>query len=153
MRSSFRYSPAPGHARDFSPDAHHHGSLPQQLGLVCDLLLKADPEGSTLIFHAALQHGFHSTFYSFRASAAHMLSLYLLNMIGNETVRGLPSDRIDAKGEAQGRKGGRPSARQTLSPDLRLFEVDSPRTTRTGATTRSWRRVEQISPHRCASAT
>jgi hypothetical protein len=34
LRSSFRYSPAPGHARDFSPDAHHHGSLPQQLGLV-----------------------------------------------------------------------------------------------------------------------
>jgi hypothetical protein len=34
LRSSFRHSPAPGHARDFSPDAHHHGSLPQQLGLV-----------------------------------------------------------------------------------------------------------------------
>lgn len=34
LRSSFRYSPAPGHAQDFSPDAHHHGSLPQQLGLV-----------------------------------------------------------------------------------------------------------------------
>jgi hypothetical protein len=29
-----RHSPAPGLARDFSPDAHHHGSLPQQLGLV-----------------------------------------------------------------------------------------------------------------------
>ena len=34
LRSSFRYSPAPSLARDFSPDAHHHGSLPQQLGLV-----------------------------------------------------------------------------------------------------------------------
>jgi hypothetical protein len=34
LRSSFRHSPAPGLARDFSPDAHHHGSLPQQLGLV-----------------------------------------------------------------------------------------------------------------------
>jgi hypothetical protein len=34
LRSSFRYSPAPGLARDFSPDAHHHSSLPPQLGLV-----------------------------------------------------------------------------------------------------------------------
>ena len=34
FHSSFRHSPAPGLARDFSPDAHHHGSLPQQLGLV-----------------------------------------------------------------------------------------------------------------------
>jgi hypothetical protein len=34
LRSSFRHLPAPGHARDFSPDAHHHSSLPQQLGLV-----------------------------------------------------------------------------------------------------------------------
>jgi hypothetical protein len=25
LRSSSRHSPAPGHARDFSPDAHHHG--------------------------------------------------------------------------------------------------------------------------------
>jgi hypothetical protein len=30
--------------------------------------------GPTLIFYAASQHGFHFTFYSFRASAAHMLS-------------------------------------------------------------------------------
>jgi hypothetical protein len=34
FHSSFRHSPVPGLARDFSPDAHHHGSLPQQLGLV-----------------------------------------------------------------------------------------------------------------------
>ena len=34
FHSSFRHSPAPSRARDFSPDAHHHGSLPQQLGLV-----------------------------------------------------------------------------------------------------------------------
>ena len=34
FRSSFGYSPAPGLAWDFSSDAHHHGSLPQQLGLV-----------------------------------------------------------------------------------------------------------------------
>jgi hypothetical protein len=39
-----------------------------------DLLLKADPEGPTLIFYAALQHGFHFIFCSFRASAAHILS-------------------------------------------------------------------------------
>jgi hypothetical protein len=28
----------------------------------------------TSILYAALQHGFHSTFYSFRASAAHIMS-------------------------------------------------------------------------------
>src|SRR6476659_7827283 len=38
----------------FCSNAHHHDSLPQQLGVVWDLLLKADPEGPTLIFHAAL---------------------------------------------------------------------------------------------------
>jgi hypothetical protein len=32
------------------------------------------PEGAALIFYAALQHGFHSTFYSFRASTAHIVS-------------------------------------------------------------------------------
>jgi bifunctional non-homologous end joining protein LigD len=36
----------------------------------------ADPEGPTLIFYAALQHGIHSIFYSCRASAAHKLSPY-----------------------------------------------------------------------------
>jgi hypothetical protein len=56
------------------PIAPHHGSLPQQFGLVWDLLLKADPEGPPLIFYAALQHGFQFTFYSFRASAAHIAS-------------------------------------------------------------------------------
>src|SRR5438552_10946329 len=40
----------------FCPNAHHHGSLPQQLGVVWDLLLKTDPEGPTLIFHAACPH-------------------------------------------------------------------------------------------------
>ena len=30
------------------------------------------------ISYAALQHGFHSTFYSFRASTAHIVSPYLL---------------------------------------------------------------------------
>src|SRR5271170_5508372 len=32
FRSPFGHSPAPGLAWDFSSDAHHHGSLPQQLG-------------------------------------------------------------------------------------------------------------------------
>jgi hypothetical protein len=31
---AFRHSPAPSRARDFPSDAHHHGSLPQQLGPV-----------------------------------------------------------------------------------------------------------------------
>src|ERR1700687_1722565 len=41
----------------FCPNAHHHGSLPQQLGGVWDLLLKTDPEGPALIFHAAYPRG------------------------------------------------------------------------------------------------
>src|SRR5260370_5135964 len=42
----------------FSSNAHHHGSLPQQLGSVWDLLLKADPEGPSLISCAACHpHG------------------------------------------------------------------------------------------------
>jgi hypothetical protein len=40
-------------------------------------LAGTDPEGPTLIFYAALQHGFHFTFYSFRASAAHIVSPHL----------------------------------------------------------------------------
>jgi hypothetical protein len=43
----------------FSSNAHHHGSLPQQLGSVWDLLLKADPEGPSLIYRAACHpHGY-----------------------------------------------------------------------------------------------
>jgi hypothetical protein len=34
FRSSFEHPPAQGHALNFCSDAHHHGSLPQQLGLV-----------------------------------------------------------------------------------------------------------------------
>ena len=45
----------------FSSNAHHHGSLPQQLGVVWDLLLKADSEGPSPIFHAASRHRFHFT--------------------------------------------------------------------------------------------
>ena len=45
--------------------------IPQQLGLVGrDLLLKADPEGPSLIFYAALEHGFYRKSDSFRASAS-----------------------------------------------------------------------------------
>jgi hypothetical protein len=42
----------------FCSNAHHHGSLPQQLGSVWDLLLKADPEGPSLIYCAASPHGY-----------------------------------------------------------------------------------------------
>src|SRR2546429_9162713 len=35
----------PRSSLSFHSNAHHHGSLPQQLGVVWDLLLKADPEG------------------------------------------------------------------------------------------------------------
>src|SRR5215472_4649217 len=53
----------------FFPNAHHHGSLPQQLGVVGDLLLKTDPEGPTLIFHAACPHDWsvHDELLSVRA--------------------------------------------------------------------------------------
>ena len=40
------------------------------------------PEGPALIFYAALQHGFHFTFHSFRASAAHIMSPYLRTLRG-----------------------------------------------------------------------
>ena len=56
----------------FHSNAHHHGSLPQQLGVVWDLLLKADPEGPSPIFHAALRHRFQFTLHaSTCVSAAH----------------------------------------------------------------------------------
>ncbi|HEY5140927.1 MAG TPA: hypothetical protein VIJ25_16665, partial [Methylococcales bacterium] len=35
-------------------NAHHKGSLPMQLKVVWNQLLQADPEGTTLIFYAAL---------------------------------------------------------------------------------------------------
>ena len=40
----------------FFSNAHHRGSLPQQLAVVWDQLLKTDPEGPTLISHAAYPH-------------------------------------------------------------------------------------------------
>src|SRR2546421_11818896 len=50
----------PRSSLSFHSNAHHHGSLPQQLGVVWDLLLKADPEGPSPIFHAALRPRFHT---------------------------------------------------------------------------------------------
>jgi hypothetical protein len=60
------------------------------------LLLKADTEGPALIFYAASQHGFHFTCYSFRASAAHMLSTYLPGETVSLTSQG-------ASGHSRGR--------------------------------------------------
>src|SRR6266581_7080587 len=49
----------PRSSLSFFSNAHHHGSLPQQLGSVWDLLLKADPEGPSLIYCAACYpHGY-----------------------------------------------------------------------------------------------
>src|SRR6266436_9587580 len=50
----------PRSSLSFHSNAHHHGAVPQQLGMVWDLLLKADPEGPSPIFHAALRHSFHT---------------------------------------------------------------------------------------------
>jgi hypothetical protein len=50
-------------------------------------------EGPALISYAALQHGFHFTFYSFRASAAHMLSPYPLSPEQMSCYL-LPPDRV-----------------------------------------------------------
>src|SRR5207244_6257948 len=50
----------PRSSLSFHSNAHHHGSLPQQLRVVWYLLLKADPEGPSPIFHAALRHRFHT---------------------------------------------------------------------------------------------
>ena len=60
FRSSPGRTPARGHAPNFCSNAHDHGFWPQPLGMVWDPLLKADPEGPTLIFHAAVRHGFIS---------------------------------------------------------------------------------------------
>jgi len=46
--------------RDVSHDAHHHGSLPQQLGVVCGLRLHSDREGPP-DQQARLLHLSHST--------------------------------------------------------------------------------------------
>src|SRR5882762_141909 len=64
----------PRSSLSFHSNAHHHGSLPQQLGVVWDLLLKADPEGPSPIFHAALRHRFHThTGTPLRVSLQHTL--------------------------------------------------------------------------------
>src|SRR5215475_2093946 len=59
LRSSPGRTPARGHALSFCSNAHDHGFWPQPLGVVWDLLLKADPEGPALISHAAVRHLFN----------------------------------------------------------------------------------------------
>ncbi|KAA5597290.1 hypothetical protein F1193_14225 [Blastochloris sulfoviridis] len=61
--------------RRFDPNAHHHGSLPQQLGVVWNPLLEADSEGPAFISYAALTQSVSSLRTSFlRAPAAHFQS-------------------------------------------------------------------------------
>jgi hypothetical protein len=59
--------------RRFDPNAHHHDSLPQQLGLVWSPLLEADSEGPAFISHAALTQSVSSSRRTsfLRAPAAH----------------------------------------------------------------------------------
>src|ERR1700750_402855 len=67
----------------FVPTLTTMALLPQQLGLVWDPLLKADPEGPTLIFHAASQHVVSSPSNLLLLAAAHygwtLASANLLN--------------------------------------------------------------------------
>ena len=70
--SSFGHSPAQGPALSFWSNAHHHAFWTQQLGVVRDPLLKADPEGPALIICAALRHDFRRSCRTpFHVSAAH----------------------------------------------------------------------------------
>ena len=74
LRSSFGHIPAPVKARTFHPTFTTTALLPQQLGLVWDPLLKADPEGPSLIIHAAVRHWFLRHPSSPCVSAAQALS-------------------------------------------------------------------------------
>ena len=74
LRSSFGHIPAPVKARTFHPTFTTTALLPQQLGLVWDPLLKADPEGPSLIIHAAVRHWFLRHRSSPCVSAAQALS-------------------------------------------------------------------------------
>src|SRR5271157_1640998 len=61
--------------RRFDSNAHHHGSLPQQLGAVWNPLLEADSEGPAFISCAALTQSVSSLRTSFLcAPAAHSRS-------------------------------------------------------------------------------
>ena len=56
FRSSPGHTPARSHAPSFCSNVHDHGFWPLPLGVVWNPLLKADPEGPTLISHAAVRH-------------------------------------------------------------------------------------------------
>ena len=56
FRSPFEHPPAPVIAGTFHLTLTTTALLPQQLRLVWDLLLKADPEGPSLIISAAVRH-------------------------------------------------------------------------------------------------
>src|SRR5271167_3225267 len=72
----------------FFSNAHHHGSLPQQLGVVWDQLLKTDPEGPTLISHAAYPHD-----WSVHDELLSVCACSTLNP-KKSNVAGLPSPRF-----------------------------------------------------------
>jgi hypothetical protein len=71
FRSSPGHTPARSHAPSFCSNAHHHGFWPQRLGVVWDPSLKTDPEGPTLIFHAAVRHVSNSCCPPFFVSLQH----------------------------------------------------------------------------------
>src|SRR5215813_8273505 len=86
----------------FCPNAHHHGSLPQQLGVVWDRLLKTDLEGPTLISRAAYPHDWsvHDELLSVcacstrnpsktRRKEASVVKTRSVNPFWDESVRGL----------------------------------------------------------------
>ena len=73
LRSSPGHTPSRGHAPDFCSNAHDHGFRPQPLGVVWNQLLKAGPEGPTLIFYVAVRHVFLSAASFLCVSAAHQV--------------------------------------------------------------------------------
>src|SRR5215469_9577092 len=52
LRPSLGHTPAQGLSLNFASNANHHGSYRSSL----ELLLKANPEGPSLIFYAASRH-------------------------------------------------------------------------------------------------
>ena len=73
------------------PDAHHHVFLTQQLGLVWDPLLKVDPDGPTIIFHAALMHGFQFISNPFPRICSAPFFFVSTEMTGWPSVKKLPA--------------------------------------------------------------
>src|SRR5260370_16532827 len=92
----------------FFSNAHHHGSLPQQLGVVWDQLLKTDPEGPTLISHAAYPHDWSVHDELLSVCACSTLKPRKWN------VSGLPSPA--------------PSRSSTPRPPTSIKQLSSPRT-------------------------